>query len=289
MDFLQLKYFSIVANMQSFTQAAKKLYISQSSLSQTIGHLEKELGYQLFDRHGKTIELNEAGKVFLAGIESMQEKLKDTLRQIDEINGIQAKEISLYIGCASLALPGLLSQLRKQCGEITFRILQMRQTDVQPNTDFSIVGQNELTKDTNAILLLEEDIRLAVPKEHKLTGKKIIQWNDLEHENFIALNKEWSLGNLLDTACNDNGFSPNITVRVDNPSMMRTLLKEKMGIAFIPQKTWNSPSVMADLCLKKIEHLELKRYVYLKWRKDSYLTDTMKTCRNCIQEYFQNI
>ena len=43
MDLLQIKYFKIVAHTQNISQAAQILYISQSSLSQTIQHLEKEL------------------------------------------------------------------------------------------------------------------------------------------------------------------------------------------------------------------------------------------------------
>ena len=51
MELLQLRYFKAVAENESLTQTANKLFISPPSLSSTISRLEKELGTELFDRH----------------------------------------------------------------------------------------------------------------------------------------------------------------------------------------------------------------------------------------------
>ena len=63
-DFTQLKYFAKLAEVLSFTEAAKQLFITQSTLSQSIAKMEHELGVQLFDRIGHRLYLNEAGKLF---------------------------------------------------------------------------------------------------------------------------------------------------------------------------------------------------------------------------------
>ena len=65
MEQLPLKYFEIVAKTLNISKAAEQLFISQSSLSQTIKRLETEVGYPLFDRNGKHITLNENGIIFL--------------------------------------------------------------------------------------------------------------------------------------------------------------------------------------------------------------------------------
>ena len=65
MELRQLKYFTRSAEMLNFTEAAKSLFISQSTLSQQIKQLEDELEILLFDRIGKTVRLTEAGKLFL--------------------------------------------------------------------------------------------------------------------------------------------------------------------------------------------------------------------------------
>lgn len=64
MEIKQLKYFVVAADVGSFSEAAKVLYTTQSSVSKVIASLEMELGYQLFKREGKGIALTSEGKRF---------------------------------------------------------------------------------------------------------------------------------------------------------------------------------------------------------------------------------
>ena len=64
MEIKQLKYFVVAADIGSFSEAAKVLYTTQSSISKVIGALEKELGYSLFQRESKGISLTYEGKKF---------------------------------------------------------------------------------------------------------------------------------------------------------------------------------------------------------------------------------
>ena len=64
MEIKQLKYFVVAADVGSFSEAAKVLYTTQSSISKVIGALEKELGYSLFQRESKGIALTHEGKKF---------------------------------------------------------------------------------------------------------------------------------------------------------------------------------------------------------------------------------
>ena len=64
MNLRLLSIFKVVAEESSFTQAAKKLYISQPAVSSAIADLEAHLGIPLFDRIGRRIYLNETGQLF---------------------------------------------------------------------------------------------------------------------------------------------------------------------------------------------------------------------------------
>ena len=61
MEIKQLKYFVVAADVKSFSEAAKVLYTTQSSVSKVIAALENELGYKLFKREGKGIALTPEG------------------------------------------------------------------------------------------------------------------------------------------------------------------------------------------------------------------------------------
>ncbi|MBR1623566.1 MAG: LysR family transcriptional regulator, partial [Pseudobutyrivibrio sp.] len=64
MEIKQLKYFVVAADVGSFSEAAKVLYTTQSSISKVISTLEKELGYSLFVRASKGIALSHDGRIF---------------------------------------------------------------------------------------------------------------------------------------------------------------------------------------------------------------------------------
>eukprot|EP01041_Mallomonas_annulata_P030694 gene30694-52877_t len=66
MELRHLRYFLALASSLSFTPAAERVHVTQSTLSHQIRQLEDELGCPLFDRVGKRVALTEAGETFLA-------------------------------------------------------------------------------------------------------------------------------------------------------------------------------------------------------------------------------
>jgi LysR family transcriptional regulator, transcription activator of glutamate synthase operon len=73
MELKQVEYFLTIVDTGSFSTAADELYISQSSLSKQIMSLEKELGFQLFDRSKRKIVLTPAGEALLAFARNLNE------------------------------------------------------------------------------------------------------------------------------------------------------------------------------------------------------------------------
>ena len=92
----------------SFGQAAKALYISQPSLSKSIGLLEEELKVALFERRGRNVALTKAGQVFY-------QRIKPALDQIDAARELMQKFSDVHrmpvIGCVSPAVTSVLAPL----------------------------------------------------------------------------------------------------------------------------------------------------------------------------------
>ena len=287
MDKQQLEYFILAADTCNISRAASRLWISQSALSQTIKRLEKELGCLLFTRSGKKIVLNENGRIFYNYARQMKICYDNALHEIQESNDTFNREIRLFVGCASLYLPQLLSYLKRNTRDVTFRIMQMESvfTDAE-DADLSIVAASGPMDSPNAALLLEEDILLAMPHDHPLAEVGKIELNDLKNFEFVSLNLNWTLENVIQEKCSQHCFEPNVAIRVDNPAILRNLLCEELGIAFIPEKTWNIRFSNGGLVLKKVEDISLKRYVYLIG-KEGCQKQTARTCADLIRRFFE--
>ena len=98
LNYHHLRYFWAIANEGSLTRAASRLNVSASSLSVQIKSLEDQLGHDLFKRHGRSMQLTEAGvialdyanSVFKLGDEfiSMMGGLDDASRQILRVGAV---------------------------------------------------------------------------------------------------------------------------------------------------------------------------------------------------------
>ena len=91
MELRHLRYFVALAECLSFTRAAERVHVTQSTLSHQIRQLEEELGHPLFDRIGKRVMLTEAGETFLGyasrALREVDHGLSDLMRAGDELSG----------------------------------------------------------------------------------------------------------------------------------------------------------------------------------------------------------
>lgn len=284
MEWNQLRAFLAAAQEENFSRAAAVLYTSQPSLSQTVKRLEEELGYPLFDRKGKHIYLNESGRIWMQTILRMEELYENTRTRLEELHGRQHPEVSIYIGCASTLLTKMLNFLRSRNPGIQYQIHQWN--DVKEDREKEIQISASAEKGQNCYVLLKEQIHLAIPAGHRLLEKDEITMKDLEDEDFISLNSNWALSRDIRQEMERLRFVPKITMWVDNPNLMRELLKAGMGIAFVPSVTWHA-FAGEEVYIRRVKECNVMRYVYLHTPEGVYLTREQKECIIGIKEFFR--
>src|SRR5947209_18759935 len=91
MELRHLRYFVSLAETLSFTRAAERVHVTQSTLSHQIRQLEDEIGRPLFERIGKRVLLTEAGETFLGyaakALREVDQGMGELLRAPDELSG----------------------------------------------------------------------------------------------------------------------------------------------------------------------------------------------------------
>ena len=97
MELTPLRYFVKLADVLSFTEAAKELFITQSTLSLSIKQLEEELGVNLFDRIGKKVFLTDAGSDFLACARKALEEVEYGVQHLKEMQHVCTGKVRIGV------------------------------------------------------------------------------------------------------------------------------------------------------------------------------------------------
>ena len=286
MELLQLQYFQVIARTQNISAAAKELHIAQPSLSQLLKRLEMEVGTPLFNRVGKHIELNTYGVIFLKHVNEMFASLDNASLEIRSLQGLSSKTVNLSVLAASMLLPDIYRELKGADSGLLLHILQNSRKHSPAKDELVISSDWKLPSDSSCChILLEEEIRLALPKGHPLLEKPSICLKDLAGEPFISLAADSSLSGILSHYFTAGFFEPNITTYIDNPDIMRKLLTAHAGLAFIPTLTWRGFS-SGDVLLRRVKDLPMKRYLILYWNANAFLTPSIRLCRDVIIDFF---
>ncbi|HTG46314.1 MAG TPA: LysR family transcriptional regulator [Actinomycetota bacterium] len=144
MELRQLRYVLTVAETGSFTAAAEVLYVSQPSVSQGIGALERELGVRLFHRVGRGVVLSAAGEAVL-------EPARRALREVDAARTAAGAVVGLLAGrldlvslptLASEPLPRLVGAFRRAHPAVRVEVLEP--DDDRDAVDAIVTGRVEL-------------------------------------------------------------------------------------------------------------------------------------------------
>ncbi len=108
----ELKTFIFLSKVKNFTLAAEQLFIAQSTVTNRISELEKEVGKRLFSRGSKTVTLTEAGEIFLRYAERILE-LQDT--SIEEMNALSSHSRKFSIGAINATYETYVKPLVDEC------------------------------------------------------------------------------------------------------------------------------------------------------------------------------
>ena len=118
MDLSKLYLFFAAANSRSFTQAAEKCNVAQTTISKYIAQLEEELGMKLFYRTTRECSLTEAGHTFYNGAKELVKDYDDIRKQLQQVNENELR-IGIYGEFFDLSM---LGNFREKHPEIELKV-----------------------------------------------------------------------------------------------------------------------------------------------------------------------
>ena len=248
MELRHLRYFIAVAEELHFGRAAAKLFIAQPPLSQQIQQLEKELGFPLFTRTSRNVELTYAGRIFL---EEARETIAGIEKAVADARRASQGEVGRlsigFVGTATFSvLPEALRRYREQYPEVSLRLRELvsaRQAQALRERRIQVgFARPELTApDIICEPLITEPFVAALPMRHRLAKEPEIAISDLAHDEFILFPRlpRPSYGDLLIRLCQDSGFQPNIVQEAAEIQTAISLVAGGLGVTLLPASAVN--------------------------------------------------
>ena len=291
MDFTHLHYFKVLAEYEHMTHAANALHITQPALSRALRKLEQEFGLPLFDRVGKYISLNDKGKVLLQYADSILREMEEVRSVLADKNEQAKKQVSLSMHASTPLLPAIICGFRKAHPDISLVITQQGKDveDAIRECDIVVHSAIQPMERKNCVPLMTEEICLALPSSHPLSGQAEISLAQVASDSFIGLHKGSGLRTVTDAYCLKAGFLPNIVLESDNPAIVRDLIALGVGLAFIPKISWRDVKYGPNISLVDIKDPHCIRYVYMTWRENRYVTKASKLFQQYLADFFEEM
>ncbi|MBP6507753.1 MAG: LysR family transcriptional regulator [Opitutaceae bacterium] len=243
MELYQLRYLVAVAEMENFTRASEKLFVTQPTLSQQIIKLEKELGCKLFHRLGRKAILTEAGTIF---INRARRILFEADNAAKELKDDPALERRIHIGAIPTVAPYLLPALIALCRERYPNIQVDVREDFKPQLvrgvlegelDLAITAQPIKNRQVAVEPLLTEPLLLVVSHDHPFAKREKVFAHDLAEETFVILGNSSSLAEQVRNFCGDNKIEPRVGFRCAQVATVKSLVGIGAGISILPRVT----------------------------------------------------
>lgn len=289
MEITHLRYFKKTAELEHITKAAQELHVAQPSLSRTISMLEEELGVRLFNRKGKSIELNEYGIIVLNHTNRILKELEAIQREIDDARDNSIMNVTFSMNAASTLIPKLVRGFKEEHSDIRLHILQEDILGERGQScDLTLYSASQPVSGPFSTTLIEEEIRLALPINNPLAHFDTLSLEQVSREEFICLQKGKNLRGITDAYCKMAGFDPNVVLESDSPETVRELVRAGIGISFIPILTWQDMED-AHIALIPISSPKCRRYINLSWRESSYLSPAAILFRDYLIKHFAEL
>ena len=294
MNLKHLQYLLHVAETENISQSARELFIAQPALSRLIAEAEKELGYPLFDRLGKKIVLNQNGIIFANYVRRILDEWGDMQKEIGEYNRKPERRLTVGAEVCSQLLPSILQSFHCQQPDAHIQVISAHPLDlVKDDLDFLLKADSAAEKDClgkSEQLLLQEEILLALPREHPLDKGEAVSYEDTMKYTYVLPSSSTSLGNTLERYFEEKGLrKPLRTTEVNNSFLQCEFVSKGLGISLIPAKSWNYVYENRSIVLKNIKNWDLKRIVYLSSNPDRYQTELSKSFRQFLTAYFTEL
>ncbi|BAO44276.1 LysR family transcriptional regulator [Thiolapillus brandeum] len=285
MDLNNLRAFLAVAETGSFSQAAKRLHLTQPAVSKRIALLEDELGLLLFDRIGRHSRLTHAGGVLLPRARELILKAQDLKNQAtsltQKVSGPLTLGTSHHIGLHRL--PDVLRHYRKDFPDVQLDIHFMDSEEAcravdKGELEMAIVTlPSETPPNLRTRKLWRDELCFVTAPVHELAGRKRVSLKQLTQYPAVLPGPTTFTRAILEKALLKHGLTISLGMSTNYMETLKMLTEINLGWSLLPR-------IMLTRAKLKIlpVKLQLTRSLGLVTHKERILSNPAKAMVSCL-------
>lgn len=241
MELRTLRAFVEVVRQGGFSQAAKVVFVTQSTVSKAVKQLEDELGLPLLDRLGSGIRPTAAGDIVYRRALRLLAERDDLAAELTNLKGLKRGTLRLGlppIGSSTLFAP-LFTVYRQRHPDIEMRLVEHgsdRLQELLAAGDIDFAGLLLPVPDEfSSQLVRREPLVAMLAADHPASAWPSVRLRDLRDTPFILFDAGFALNRIILDACRREGFEPNVVARSSQIDFIAQLAGAGLGVAFLPR------------------------------------------------------
>lgn len=240
MELRQLKYFVTVAKTLNFSDAARKLFITQGTLSQQIKQLEDEMGFQLLSRTSHSVTLTEAGEELLPIAKKTIEESENCRKKMNELRGALTGSLSIGVTHSfSMLLGGTIRDFIKKHPGVKLKIYYKTATELSEMLQdgdldlFLAFKPAQLSDDIEAETLFPSRLSVVMRKDHPLATKKEISLEELKSQSIALPGSGLQARKNFERFVNLDTRDMDVRIELNDPIMILDILQSSDMVSIL--------------------------------------------------------
>jgi LysR family hydrogen peroxide-inducible transcriptional activator len=304
LNFQQLNYFLVLATEKNFSAAANLLFITQSTLSQSIANMEKSLGTSLFIRSKGKVELTYAGEQYIhtahqilnlqSGFSEKHGVDSDLLDRGRLIVGVSFMRSPIYLPLIIPAFAEKYPNIKIHCAEMVSEKLDVATAKgyvdlsihILSNTHFDVVDEP----------IMEESFCIvAFPPNHPFkdrippgpqdfTNLPTLELTDILNERFIYLKTGHRVRTFCDEIFMKTGQYPKNSFTTDNSLTALNLVLAGFGVTIVSQGIAQFARLLAEPLYFSIKNYDWRRWFVASYNKKRGLSNVAREFINLTKQ-----
>lgn len=244
MELRQLEYLVAVAEEASFTKAAARVFVTQPCVSAQIRRLERELGQDLLDRGGRSVQLTDVGAAALPHARAVLAAIDGVRGAVEDLSGLVRGQVTMgsVASSLSLRLPELIADFSEKHPAVEISLSegstdQLTEAVRAGRIDVAIIGISaEPPVGLETVVIADESLIGAVGHDHPLAQSSSITVDEVECHALMCLPSGSALRAAADAAWDAAGVKPRIAFEASDPRVLAQLAARGLGMAILPER-----------------------------------------------------